>query len=151
MITPFERVRLDPVARGLWGAAKPVGGDLSGDEAWRFTVRVAPEDAARADDVFERIMVAMAHDEFSSGEVKSYTAFRAYGDVGRYIMYEHFTAKGSARHATGEELPAVGREQLELLITPFERLQLEPFVAFGIEHDSARDVRAYARSSWPSP
>ena len=75
MILPFERVRLDGVSKGLWGAEKPVGGDLTGDEAWRFTVRVAPEDAAKADDVFERIVVAMVHDEFSTGEVKSYTAF----------------------------------------------------------------------------
>jgi len=27
---------------------------------------------------------------------------------------------------------------MEMLITPFERLQLEPFVAFGVAHDSAK-------------
>jgi len=144
MILPLERVRLDPVKKGLWGAAKPVGADLTGDEAWRFTVRVAPEDVAKGDDVFERIMEAMAYDEFPGGQVKSYTAFRVYGDTGRYIMYEHFTARGSAQHATGERLPTVGREQMELLVTPFERLQLEPFLAFGIQYDSAKDSRRAA-------
>ena len=136
MIDPGQRVRLEPI--GLWGAAKALGADLSGDEAWRFTVRVAPENVPKADDVFRRIMTAMAHDEFPTGNVKSYTAFRIAGDTGRYVMYEHFTAQGSAIHATGEQLPAVGLELMDLLITPFQRLQLEPIAAYGTNHNTTK-------------
>lgn len=142
MIDPGERSRLEPL--GMWGVEKAVGGDIAGDEAWRFTVRVAPQDVAAVEDVFRRIMTAMAHDEFPTGDVKSYTAFRYPHDVGRYVMYEHFTSHGSKVHATGEELPGVGADLMALLITPFERQQLEPIVAFGTNNDFSKQKKTAA-------
>ena len=108
VIAPFERVLLEPL--GAFGKAKAVGGDLTGDEAWRFTIRSLPESAGVIDATMEAIMDAMAIDEFGFGEVKSYTAHRIAGDAGGYVMYEHFSGLGSARHATGPTLTvAAGR------------------------------------------
>lgn len=132
MVEPFERVLLDPL--GLYGLKKDVGCDIIGDECWRYTVRVAAHDAGALEVIFDEIMDAMEIDEFSTGEVKTYTAHRIAGDVGRYVMYEHFTGLGSSRHATGPTLPGVGGRQLKLLVTPFERVQLEPLSALGTKH-----------------
>jgi len=132
MVAPGERVRLDPL--GVFGLAKPVGADLADDECWRYTVRVAPDDAGQLEVIFDEIMDAMGADEFPTGEVKSYTAHRVAGDAGRYVMYEHFTALGSRSHAKGPTLPGVGMKQMALLITPFERQPLEPMYALGTKH-----------------
>jgi len=132
MVSPGERVRLDPL--GVFGLEKIVGSEVAGDECWRYTIRVSPDDAGRIEVVFDEIMDAMEHDEFSTGEVKSYTAHRVAGDVGRYVMYEHFTALGSRSHAKGPTLRIPGAKQMALLITPFERQPLEPMFALGTRH-----------------
>ena len=145
MVAPFERVLLDPL--GVFGLEKGIGSDVVGDECWRYTIRVSPEDAGQLEVIFDDIMDAMEIDEFSYGEVKSYTAHRIAGDVGRYVMYEHFTALGSGRHATGANLLIVGRKQMSLIVTPFERLQLEPLFALGLKHAAYGKTAPGSRSS----
>ncbi len=112
VIAPFERVLLEPL--GVFGRAKAVGGDLTGDEAWRFTIRALPESAEVIDATMDAIMDAMAIDEFGFGEVKSYTGHRIAGDAGGYVMYEHFSGLGSARHAKGPTLTVAASRLLAI-------------------------------------
>lgn len=134
VIAPFERVLLEPL--GVFGRAKEVGGDLTGDEAWRFTIRALPESAGVVEATVDAIMDAMAIDEFGFGEVKSYTAHRIAGDAGGYVMYEHFSGLGSARHAKGPTLPVAAGPYATHRVTPFSRQLLHPLHAYGVEHQS---------------
>ena len=132
LIMPYERVLLEPI--GVWGLDKPADGDVTSDICWRFTIRVSPSDVDKIEDIQTEIMHAMEIDEFGTGDVKTYGTLKVTGDAGRYVMYEHFTAAGSASHARGPSLPPVGEKQQQLLVTAFERLRLEPMFALGVEH-----------------
>ena len=140
VIAPFERVLLEPL--GVFGKAKPVGDDVTGDEAWRFTIRVLPEHADIIDETMQSVLEATSIDEFPFGEVKSYTGHRIAGDPGGYVMYEHFTALGSARHATGPTLVPVAEPFGANSVTPFARQLLHPLFAYGIDH------RSWKKPAW---
>jgi len=139
LIVPYERVLLEPI--GVWGVDKPPDADVTSDMCWRFTIRVSPSDVDKIETIQTEIMHAMESDEFGTGEVKTYGTLKVPGDAGRYIMYEHFTAAGSAAHARGPSLPPVGEKQQQLLVTAFERLQLEPMFALGVEHSDFGALR----------
>ena len=131
-ITPHERIEYEPIA--LWGADVSLGSPLLGDEAWRFTVRTRPGAEAHYEDLSDEIYAAMADDEFPTGNVKTYCTLRVVGDPGRYVMFEHFTAAGSAGHAKTAAVTGPGAQQLRLLAPPFERLRYEPVSALGTGH-----------------
>src|SRR5471032_1153427 len=81
------------------------------------------------------VLEAMSNDEFPFGEVKSYTDHRVAGDPGGYVMYDHFTGLGSARHATGPTLTTAAKP-FHLRVTPFRRHLLHPIHAYCIDHRS---------------
>jgi quinol monooxygenase YgiN len=132
LIAPYERVEFEPVA--LWGADVALGSSLDGDVAWRFTVRTKPGLEDSYEDLGDDIYAAMAEEEFPTGNVKTYCTLRAVGDPGRYVMFEHFTATGSARHAKSPSVVGPGARQMRTLVPPFERLRYEPVTAIGVTH-----------------
>jgi quinol monooxygenase YgiN len=132
LIAPYERVEFEPIA--LWGADVALGSPLDGDVAWRFTVRTKPGLQDSYEDLGDHIYAGMADDEFPTGNVKTYSTLRVVGDPGRYVMFEHFTASGSAKHAKGPNVMGPGARQMRTLVPPFERLRYEPVTAIGVAH-----------------
>ena len=132
LIAPYERVEFEPIA--LWGADVALGSPLDGDIGWRFTVRAKPGLEDSYEDLGDDIYAGMAEEEFPTGNVKAYCTLRPVGDPGRYVMFEHFTAAGSAKHAKGPSVIGPGARQMRTLVPPFERLRYEPVTAIGVAH-----------------
>lgn len=143
LVTPYERVEFEPIA--LWGADIAPGSPLDGDVAWRFTVRTKPGLEDSYEDLGDDIYAAMAEEEFPTGNVKTYCTLRVVGDPGRYVMFEHFTATGSAMHAKGTNVIRPGARQLRTLVPPFERLRYEPVAAIGVAHANYGSTAPAAR------
>ena len=137
-IAPYERVEFEPVA--LWGADVAPGSPLDGDVGWRYTVRARPGLGDSYEDLGDEIYAGMTAEEFPTGNVKTYCTHRVVGDPGRYVMFEHFTATGSARHAKGPKVIGPGHRQNRTLVPPFERLRYEPVSAIGVAHVSYRST-----------
>ena len=133
--SPHRPVRAGRVrTHCAWGADVAPGSPLDGDVAWRFTVRTTPGREDGYEDLGDDIYAAMAKEEFPTGNVKTYCTLRPVGDPGRYVMFEHFTAAGSAKHAKGPNVIGPGARQMRTLVPPFERLRYEPVTAIGVAH-----------------
>ncbi len=98
-----------------------------------FTFRVMPDPESDREvvEAVRGIFEAMAVEEFPSGEVKAYAALRDRADPGKWVMFEHFTGRGSELHARGPLMQEAGRRLAKLFVTPPERLVLEPVLFVG--------------------
>lgn len=105
--------------------------DASTDVGAYYKFRVAPKDDAKVEQIMRDIFVAMEKFEYPTNEVMSYTLYRDPAEVGSWAMYEHFTARGAAQHASSSEIIRLGYEQLDLMIAPYERYVLEPVIVRG--------------------
>jgi quinol monooxygenase YgiN len=136
MLEPFERMLLDPVI--IHGCGERIPGvaplpkrDEKTDVGVIYTFKVAPENDEKIEQIMRDIFDAMAEEEYPTGEVISYTLFRDPSEVGKWAMFEHFTAEGSAVHATGPKIFKIGTEQLTYLVEPYCRVELDPVIVHG--------------------
>lgn len=98
-----------------------------------FTFRVMPDEATDNETVeaMRAIFDAMAVEEFPTGDVKAYAVYRDRSDPGKWVMFEHFTARGSENHAKGPLMQEAGQRLAKLFMTPYERLLLDPILFVG--------------------
>jgi quinol monooxygenase YgiN len=136
MLEPYERTLLDPVI--VHGCGEPIPGapplperDEKTDVGAIYTFKVAPENDQKIEQIMRDIFDAMAVEEYPTGNVITYTLFRDPSELGRWAMFEHFTAKGAADHATGPMIFKIGTEQLQYLVEPYFRVVLEPVIVLG--------------------
>ena len=138
LIEPAERIELAPVIVHGCGekiSGTPMQGSRPDDKrppaGVVFEFRVAPENDLKVEGVMRRIFDVMAEDEYSTGDVITYTLYRDPGDVGHWYMFEYFTAAGSENHATGEKIYGPGMEQQRMLTEPHKRDLLDPVIVKG--------------------
>jgi quinol monooxygenase YgiN len=96
-----------------------------------FRVKPGPESDRLTVEAMRGIFDAMAVEEFPSGDVKAYAVFRDRADPGKWVMFEHFSERGSEHHAKGPLMREAGRRLSGLFMTPYERLLLEPVLFEG--------------------
>ena len=137
LIEPYEQTRLDPVIIHGCGEAvpktpgRPAGADPATDVGVVYGFRVKPEDDQTVEGIMREIFDIMAIEEYPTGDVVTYTLYRDPAEKGRWVMFEHFTAKGSADHATGKLIYEPGMRQLNLTTEPYTRILLTPVVVRG--------------------
>jgi quinol monooxygenase YgiN len=139
MTEPYERYELEPVI--VHGCGAPIPGapppqasrDSATDVGAIYRFKVAPENDTRTERIFRDLFDAMAAEEYGTGNVITYTIYRDPGEPGRWVMFEHFTAQGAADHAaeTSPRVRELGHEHLSLLLEPYERVVLKPFIVYG--------------------
>jgi len=126
---------LDPVV--VHGCGELVPGatsrkaDAPTDVGAYFKFRVAPEDDAKVEQIMRDIFVEMEKYEYPTNDVMTYTIYRDPAEAGSWVMFEHFTAEGAAKHASSSEIIKLGHAQLDLMIAPYERYVLEPVIVRG--------------------
>ena len=126
---------LDPVV--VHGCGELVPGatarknDTPTDVGAYFKFRVAPKDDAAVEKIMRDIFVAMEKHEYPTNDVVTYTLYRDRSEAGSWVMFEHFTAQGAARHASSSDIIRLGHAQLDLMIAPYERYVLEPVIVRG--------------------
>jgi quinol monooxygenase YgiN len=96
-----------------------------------YKFRVAPKDDKATEQIMRDIFTAMESEEYPTNEVMSYTLYRDPTEIGTWVMYEHFTAKGAAAHAGSAEIVQLGYQHLDLMIAPYERYVFEPVIVRG--------------------
>jgi len=139
MIDTYDRSELEPVivhgcGELIPGAPPPPASrDRSADVGAVYKFKVAPENDKRTEQIFRDLFAAMGDEEYPTGDVITYTIYRDPAELGRWVMFEHFTAKGAANHATetSPRIQKLGQEHLTLLLEPYERVVLEPFIVYG--------------------
>ena len=136
MLEPFERTLLDPVivhgcGTRIPGAPPPPERDKKTDVGAIYTFKVAPENDEEMERIMRDIFDAMAEEEYPTGNVIAYTLFRDPSEVGKWAMFEHFTAKGAADHAKGPKIFKFGSEHLTYLVEPNFRVELDPVIVHG--------------------
>ena len=105
---------------------------MSTDVGCVFTFWVDETNMDATDSAMTDIFNAMEQEEFSTGNVKTYTVHRVVDEPGTYIMYEYFTAAGSERHSAGPLMMKAGAQLTSLMVKPYDRVVMEPFHAAGI-------------------
>jgi len=126
---------LDPVV--VHGCGELVPGatsrkaDSLTDVGAYYKFRVAPKDDAAVEEIMRGIFAAMEKHEYPTNDVMTYTLYRDSAEVGSWVMFEHFTAEGAAKHASSTDIIKLGYEQLDLMIVPYERYVLEPVIVRG--------------------
>lgn len=96
-----------------------------------FTFRIRPEDDAAMEQIMRDIFDAMAAEEFPTGQVDTYTAYRDPADPGRWYMFEQFSDKGAAVHAKGPLVYPAGQRLAAMCIEPYQRTVLSPVLTSG--------------------
>lgn len=109
-------------------ARKP---DLPSDVGAYFKFRIAPEHDAMMERLMLDLVDVMKTDEYPLNGVITYTLYRHATEAGAWVMFEHFTKEGAARHATSSGIYMLGFEQLDKMIAPYERYVLEPVIVKG--------------------
>ena len=99
--------------------------------AWIFTFWVDPDNDAKTEQVIREIFETMAEEEFPSGGVVTYTAYRVPTEPGKWVMFEHFTQEGSDQHAKKSKMREVGAKLTDLMIKPYTRMALQPVMIKG--------------------
>jgi len=117
-----------------------------------FTFRVMPDPASdrETEEAMGGIFDAMASEEFPSGDVKAYAAFRDRADPGKWVMFEHFTAKGSVNHAKGPLMQQAGQRLSKLFMTPPARVLLDPVLFVGCGEPITGERSAPAAAARPA-
>jgi quinol monooxygenase YgiN len=110
---------------------RPSDADPAKDVGVLFSFRVNPEDNEKLEAVMQKIFKIVERVEISTGNVLTYNLYRDPKSPGRWVMFEHFTAKGSADHATHPDIFPPGLEQINLLPEPFSRILLNPCIVLG--------------------
>jgi quinol monooxygenase YgiN len=105
--------------------------DLPTDVGAYFKFRIAPEHDAMMEKLMLDLVDVMKTDEYPTNDVMTYTLYRHRTEPGAWVMYEHFTKEGAARHATTPGIYMLGYEQLDKMIAPYERYVLEPVIVKG--------------------
>lgn len=128
----FESVIIQGCGEKIPGApARPDGVDPMTDIGVVYSFRVKPEDDAKIEKLMHDIFKIVDRTEVSTGNVMTYNLYRDPNDAGRWVMFEHFTAKGSSDHATHPDIFGPGMEQVNMITEPFSRVLLNPFRVFG--------------------
>jgi hypothetical protein len=96
-----------------------------------YSFRVAPENDQEVEAIMREIFGIMADEEYPTGDVFTYTLYRDPAELGRWYMFEYFTAVGSENHATCERIFPPGRRQLALTTEPYSRVLLDPVIVMG--------------------
>jgi quinol monooxygenase YgiN len=148
--SPYTRTVLEPVL--FAGLGEPItdypgfGDQMSGDAGVVLIFRVlpGPDRDLEVEAAMRAIFEAMAVEEFPSGDVKAYGVYSDRCEPGKWVMFEHFTERGSENHAKGPLMKAAGTGLERLFITPYKRVMLSPalFVGCGetISDSSLRQV-----------
>lgn len=138
LIEPYQRLVLDPVIVHGCGekiANAPAAGSRPDDKRPNvgvvYSFRVAPENDQEVETIMREIFGIMAEEEYPTGDVFTYTLYRDPAELGRWYMFEYFTAAGSENHATCERIFPPGRRQLALMTEPYSRVLLDPVIVMG--------------------
>lgn len=137
LVKPLEHMVLDSVIIQGCGEripiapARPADADPATDVGVVYSFRVEPEDDERLEAKMREIFKIVDRAEISTGNVLTYNLYRDPSAKGNWVMFEHFTAKGSADHATDPEIFGPGFEQVEMLPEPFSRVLLNPYRVYG--------------------
>ena len=110
---------------------RPAGVDPMTDIGVVYSFRVRPEDDDHIEALMHHIFKIVDRTEISTGNVLTYNLYRDPKEPGRWVMFEHFTAKGSADHATHPDIFGPGFEQVNLITEPFSRAILNPYRVLG--------------------
>ena len=105
--------------------------DKSDDVGALYKFRVAPGDIAFIEKSMLKLIEVMKVDEYPDNETMTYTLYRDPAQPGTYTMYEHFSAKGAAKHSTTPGIYMLGFEQLDKMVAPYERYVLDPVIVKG--------------------
>ncbi|HTH27954.1 MAG TPA: hypothetical protein VL918_05755 [Sphingobium sp.] len=110
---------------------RPAEADPATDVGVVYSFRVKPEDDDTIDRLMHHIFKIVDRTEISTGNVLTYNLYRDPKEKGRWVMFEHFTAKGSADHATHPDVFPPGLKQIGLVTEPFSRVLLNPYIVHG--------------------
>lgn len=119
----------EPIAQS---PGRPPEADPAKDVAVVFHFTVNPEDDHKIPGIMREIFDIMIDEEISTGNVFSYSIYRNKNHSGHWSMFQKYTAKGSADHATSERIFAPGWKQVELLNRPSFRVIVKPVFEFGL-------------------
>lgn len=111
--------------------ARPAGIDPMTDIGVVYSFRVKPEDDGNIEKLMHDIFKIVDRTEVSTGNVMTYNLYRDPKEPGRWVMFEHFTAKGSSDHATHPDIFGPGMEQVNMITEPFSRAILNPYKVYG--------------------
>lgn len=133
---PVQQVLTPVIVQGcgekIPGApARPADADPMTDVGVVYSFRVEPKDDAKIEQLMHGIFKIVDRTEISTGNVLTYNLYRDPNEPGRWVMFEHFTAKGSADHATHPDIFGPGFEQVNLITEPFSRVILNPYKVLG--------------------
>jgi quinol monooxygenase YgiN len=101
------------------------------DVGWIYTFWADPEHDDEIVAIMGEIFDAMEEEEFPTGNVLTYTLYRAPEEPGKWVMFEHFTGEGSDLHAKGPRVREIGLRKLDLMTKPYTRMRMEPVMIRG--------------------
>lgn len=128
----FDPVIVQGCGEKIPGApGRPAGVDPMTDVGVVYSFRVKPEDDAKIERLMHHIFKIVDRTEISTGNVMTYNLYRDPKEPGRWVMFEHFTAQGSADHATHPDIFVPGMEQVNMIVEPFSRVLLNPWRVLG--------------------
>lgn len=134
---PASELKLDPVIikgcgeRIPTAPPRPADANPAEDVGVVYSFRVEPGQDDVLEEVMRRVFKVVERAEISTGNVLTYNLYRDPSGEGKWVMFEHFTAKGSANHATDPEIFGPGLEHVAMLPEPFSRVVLNPFRVYG--------------------
>lgn len=129
---PAHRQFYDPVI--VWGAGEQIEGaaarpddtNPAHDVGVLFDFIVDTKDDSHAEAIMREIFGKVAKYEVPTGNVRTYALYRDIAVPGRWFMFEHFTAKGSALHAANPDVMASGSKSAALMTGPYGRTMMVP-------------------------